>query len=301
MTGHGRAELASGGVKVAVELRAVNHRQFEARLDLPSALTAIENDVRARLHERIARGYVTCRVQLDVSAAIRRETVRVDYDLAAAFVGRLRQTGRKLGLKDDLTVSALLSMPGLVTSTDVPVKLDKLGTQTIKCLDQALKSFLAMRAVEGRELGRDIQTRLRVLGGIVDRIADRAPEVAETYRQALLARLQKAGVPLGQGDDRLIREVALFADRSDITEEVTRLRSHLKQARAQLALATPVASATPVALATPVGRTLDFLLQEMFREINTIGSKANDADTSRMVVNAKAELERIREQVQNVE
>ncbi len=295
MTGHGRAELASGGVKIAVELRAVNHRQFEARLDLPPVLTAIEADVRARLHERIARGYVTCRVQLDVSARTRRAAFHVDYDLAAAFVGRLRQAGQKLGLKDDLTVSALLSMPGLVTSADVPVKLDKFAPQAIKCLDQALKSFLAMRAVEGRELGRDIQARLRVLGGIVDRIAGRAPEVAETYHQALLARLQKAGVPLGQGDDRLIREVALFADRSDITEEVTRLHSHLKQAREQLA------SVAPAASATPVGRTLDFILQEMFREINTIGSKANDADTSRMVIKAKAELERIREQVQNVE
>lgn len=295
MTGHGRAELAAGGVKIAVELRAVNHRQFEARLDLPPALTASEAGVRARLHERIARGYVTCRVQLDVSAAIRRESVCVDSDLAAAFVGRLRQVGRKLRLKDDLTVSALLNMPGLVTSADVSAKLTKLGPQVIKCLDRALKSFLVMRGVEGRELGRDIQARLRILGGIMDKIAGRAPEVAETYRQALLARLQKAGVPLGQGDDRLIREVALFADRSDITEEVIRLRSHLKQAREQLT------SATPVASATPVGRTLDFLLQEMFREINTIGSKANDADTSRLVVTAKAELERVREQVQNVE
>ncbi|MCX6993740.1 MAG: YicC family protein [Kiritimatiellaeota bacterium] len=295
MTGQGRAELASGGVKITVELRAVNHRQFEARLDIPPVLTVIENDVCARLHARIARGYVTCRVQLDVSAAIRREAVCVDYDLAAALVGRLRQTGRKLGLKDDLTVSALLKMPGLVTSADVSAKQAKLGPPTIKCLDQALKAFLAMRAVEGRELGRDIQARLGVFGGIVDKIAGRAPEIAETYRQALLARLQKAGVPLGQGDDRLIREVALFADRSDITEEVTRLRSHLKQAHGQLA------SATPVAAATPVGRTLDFLLQEMFREINTIGSKANDAATSGMVVKAKAELERIREQVQNVE
>ncbi|MDD5677361.1 MAG: YicC family protein [Kiritimatiellae bacterium] len=295
MTGHGRAEVAAGGIKVAVELRAVNHRQFEARLDLPPALAAIEADVRARLHERIARGYVTCRVQLDVSAAIRREAVCVDYDLAAAFVGRLRQAGRKLGLKDDLTVSALLNMPGLVTSTDISAKLDKVGPQAMKCLDQALKSFVAMRAVEGRELERDIQARLRVLVGLIDKIAGRAPEVAGTYRQALLARLQKAGVPLSQGDDRLIREVALFADRSDITEEATRLRSHLKQVREHLT------SATPVAVATPVGRTLDFLLQEMFREINTIGSKANDTAITGMVVKAKAELERIREQVQNVE
>ncbi|MFA5043391.1 MAG: YicC/YloC family endoribonuclease [Kiritimatiellia bacterium] len=295
MTGQGRAELAAGGVKIAVELRAVNHRQFEARLDLPPALAAVESDLRARLHERIARGYVTCRVQLDVSAATRREAVWVDDDLAAAFVERLRQVGRKLGLKDDLTVSALLDMPGLVTSADVSAKLGKLGPQAIKCLDQALKSFLAMRAVEGRELERDIRARLRGLDGIVDRIAGRAPEVAETYRQALLARLRKAGVTLGQADDRLIREVALFADRSDITEEVTRLRSHLKQAREQLS------SSGPVALATPVGRTLDFLLQEMFREINTIGAKANDADTSGLVINAKTELERVREQVQNVE
>lgn len=289
MTGHGRAELASGGVKIAVELRAVNHRQFEARLDLPPLLTAIENDVRARLHERIARGYVTCRVQLDVSAAIRREGCRVDYDLAAALVGRLRQTGQKLGLKDDLTVSALLNIPGLVTSADVSAKLAKIGPQVIKCLDKALKAFLAMRAVEGRELERDIQARLRVLSGIVDWIVGRAPEVAATYRQALQARLQKAGVALSQGDDRLIREVALFADRSDITEEATRLRSHLKQAREHLAAV------------VPVGRTLDFILQEMFREINTIGSKANDAAITGRVIKAKAELERIREQVQNVE
>ena len=301
MTGHGRAELSAAGVKVAVELRAVNHRQFEARLDLPPALAAIEDDVRKRLHERIARGYVTCRVQLDASAEIRRDGCHVDYDLAAAFVGRLRQAGRKLGLKDDLTVSALLSMPGLVTSANATAKLGKFSPQILKCLGRALKALLAMRAVEGRELGRDIQARLRVLSGIVDWIAGRAPEVAGAYRQALLSRLQKAGVPLSQGDDRLIREVALFADRSDITEEVTRLRSHLKQARAHLASAAQVASATPAASATPVGRTLDFLLQEMFREINTIGSKANDADTSRMVVKAKAELERIREQVQNVE
>ncbi|MFH1478085.1 MAG: YicC/YloC family endoribonuclease [Verrucomicrobiota bacterium] len=289
MTGHGRAELAAGGIKIVVELRAVNHRQFEARMDLLPELTAIEADLRARLHARIARGYVTCRVKLDVSAAIRRESVGVDDDLAAVFVGRLRQVGRKLGLKDDLTVSAILSMPGLVTSANVSTKLDKIGPQILKCLDQALKSFLAMRAVEGRELGRDIQARLQVLGGIVDGIFRRAPEVAKTHRQTLLARLQEAGVPFGQGDDRLIREVALFADRSDITEEVTRLRSHLKQTRGHLASA------------APVGRTLDFLLQEMFREINTIGSKANDADTSRLVVQAKAELERIREQVQNVE
>ena len=301
MTGHGRAELAADGVKIAVELRAVNHRQFEARLDLPPALAALESDLRARLHERIARGYVTCRLQLDVSGATRREGCRVDCDLAAALVGRLRQAGRKLGLQDDLTLSALLNVPGLVTSVDVSAKLGKLGPQALKCLDRALKAFLAMRAAEGRELSRDIRSRLMIFGGVVDRVAACAPEVAENYRQALLARLQKAGVPLSQGDDRLIREVALFADRSDITEEVTRLRSHLKQARAHLASAAPVASATPVALATPVGRTLDFLLQEMFREINTIGSKANDADISRMVVKAKAELERIREQVQNVE
>lgn len=289
MTGHGRAEVAGGGVKIAVEIRAVNHRQFEARLDLPPALAAIEADVRTRLHERIARGYVTCRVQLDVSARTRRADFSMDADLAAVFVERLRQMGRKLGLKDDLTVKTLLSIPGFVTSADVAAKTEKFGPQVLKCLGQALKAFLAMRAVEGRELGRDIQVRLRILDDVVDKIADCAPKVAATYRQALLARLEKAGVPLGQGDDRLIREVALFADRSDITEETTRLRSHLKQAREHLASV------------APVGRTLDFLLQEMFREINTIGSKANDTVIAGLVVTAKTEMERIREQVQNVE
>ncbi len=289
MTGQGRAEISSGGIKIAVELRAVNHRQFEARLDLPPALASIENDVRARLHERIARGYVTCRIQLDVSAERRREAVCVDCDLAAAFVGRLRQAGRKLGLKDDLTISALLRMPGLVTSADVPVKPDKLGPQAMKCLENALRLFMAMRAAEGRELERDILSRLQSIADIVDGIVSRAPKVAENYRHALQTRLQKAGVSLSQADDRLIREVALFADRADIAEETTRLRSHLKQARGHLASA------------VPVGRTLDFLIQEMFREINTIGSKANDAGIAGQVVKAKTELERVREQIQNVE
>lgn len=289
MTGQGQAELAASGVKIIIELRAVNHRQFEARLDLPPALTALEHDMRARLHARITRGYVTCRVQLDVSAVMRRVGCCVNCELAAAFVRRLRQAARKLGLKDDLTIGTLLKIPGLVNSAEVPVKLAELAPRVLKCLDQALQSFLAMRAVEGHELSRDIRMRLRIIGVIVDQISRRVPEVAENYRQAMRARLQKAGIPLSQGDDRLLREVALFADRSDIAEEVTRLRSHLKQARAQLDAA------------APVGRTLDFILQEMFREINTIGSKANDAVISRLVIKTKVELERVREQVQNVE
>lgn len=289
MTAHGRSELVADGVKVTVDLRSVNHRQFEARIDLPSEVEAVEGDLRARLHERIARGYVTCRVHLDMADGIKLANFRVDYRLAVALVGHMRHVGRKLGLKDDLTISALLSVPGIVAGIDLKAKKDELAPKVFACLDRALKSFLAMRSIEGRELARDILARLKILDKVVDAIVGRAPAVAEAYRKALQARLHKAGVALAQADDRLLREVALFADRSDITEETTRLRSHLKQARAHLASA------------APVGRTLDFLLQEMFREINTVGSKANDAAIAGMVVKAKTELERIREQIQNVE
>ncbi len=290
MTGCGRAELAGGdGLRVAVELQSVNHRQFEARIDLPDGLSAIEAELRKKIHARIARGSVLCRVRLDASVAARRKSACVDLDLARTLVERLRQAGRKLNLRDDLGLSALLALPDLVRVAPAVEQARRLGVLALKCADQALARLLQRRALEGRELARDLGARLRVLDGLVGQIAARAPLVADRYRQALRKRLSGAGVSFRVDDERLVRELALFADRCDITEELTRLRSHLKQARDCLLDD------------APGGRTLDFLAQEMLREASTIAAKANDAEVVGLVIKSKTELERIREQSQNVE
>jgi len=289
MTGQGRAEASAGGVKLAVELRAVNHRQFEARLDLPPGLAGLEDALRARLQAAVSRGALTCRLHLDQAAAGRAAGIRIDERLAAEAAFRLRRAGRRLRLRDDLALSDLLRVPGVagVASPDPePAVADRLA---LRCLDRALRAFQSMRATEGRALERDLRARLGAVRRLLSAIAARAPSVVAGHRRALRERLRKAGVPLARNDDRLVRELVMFADRSDISEELTRVRSHLGQARGLLARP------------GPVGRTLDFLLQELFREFNTIGSKANDAAIAGRVVSAKTELERIREQVQNVE
>ena len=215
---------------------------------------------------------------------------RVDLGLARAAVTALRAAAKKLGLPDDLKASALLALPGLVALERGERDLEALWPTVRKALDAALAKLQAMRKKEGAALGRDLQGRLATLRTLVGEIAARAPGVAETYRANLLKRIA-AALPDADlaGDERLLKEVALFADKADVAEELVRLDSHFRQAAGLLKTG------------GVAGRTLDFLVQEMGREINTIGSKANDGDVARRVVACKAELERFREQVQNLE
>lgn len=289
MTGYGRGEAAAGGIKAIVELGAVNHKQFDVRLDLPRGLDYAEARVTALIHERVARGSLTCRVALDVSPARLERTVRVNAPLARAYVARLRGVGRTLAVRDDLGLSHLLALPDVVQPASPTADPGRLLPLIVRALRGALKALCAMRADEGRALERDLRTRLRALPRSLDRIAARAPEVTARYRRVLQQRVRASGLTLDLDDPRFLREVALFADRADIAEEIVRLRSHFGQAEKML-----VAD-------EPVGRSLDFLAQEMAREINTIGSKANDAAIAAEVVRFKTELERLREQAQNIE
>ena len=222
--------------------------------------------------------------------AARASGVRVDEARARAHVVAVRAAAKKLGLPDDLKASMLLGLPEVVVSEYRAADFEALWPVVDEALEAALAGLQAMRKKEGTALGRDLRARVKQLAALSGEIGQRAPGVLATYRENLLKRLAEAlpGTDWA-GDERLLKEMALFADRSDITEERVRLESHLKQVDDLLKKG------------GVVGRTLDFLVQEMGREINTIGSKANDGEITRRVIAFKTELERIREQVQNVE
>jgi uncharacterized protein (TIGR00255 family) len=194
-----------------------------------------------------------------------------------------------LRLSDDLRLSQLITLPGVLHYEPLDDDIERVWPVMHKALNNAMEKLLVMRSREGVALRRDLDRRVKMLGGIVRRIRALAPHSAKRYREALESRLRQAGLGVSLDDERVVKEIVLFADKSDVTEEVTRLESHLGQARGLLRSG------------EPTGRALDFLSQEMNREINTLGSKANNPDIAAHVVSFKAELERMREQVQNVE
>ena len=290
MPGRGTGAAAGRLARVEVELSSVNRKQLDVDVGLPRFLSSFESRVQELVQGRLSRGRVSGEIRVTWAEAAQAAGARVDLGLARATVTALRAAAKKLDLPDDLKASALLSLPGLVALEHGERDLETLWPSVRKALDTALAKLQAMRKKEGAALGRDLQGRLATLRTLVGEIAARAPGVAETYRANLLKRIAAAlpGTDLA-GDERLLKEVALFADKADVAEELVRLDSHFRQADGLLKTG------------GVVGRTLDFLVQEMGREINTIGSKANDAGIARRVVACKAELERFREQVQNIE
>ena len=290
MTGRGAGRASGRLARVEVELSSVNRKQLDVDVGLPRFLAAYESRVLETVQGRLSRGRITGEIRVTWAEAAQAAGAKVDLGLARAAVGALRAAAKKLDLPDDLKASALLALPGLVAFEHGERDLEALWPTVRQALEAALAKLQAMRKKEGAALGRDLRMRLGILRKLAREIAARAPGVAETYRANLLKRIAAAlpGSDLA-ADDRLLKEVALFADKADVTEELVRLDSHFRQAEDAL-------KAGGV-----VGRALDFLVQEMGREINTIGSKANDAEIARRVVAAKAELERFREQVQNVE
>lgn len=290
MTGRGAAAAAGRLARVEVELSSVNRKQLDVDVGLPRFLAAYESRVLELVQSRLGRGRVTGEIRVTWAEAAQAAGAKIDLGLARAAVGALRAAAKKLDLPDDLKASALLSLPGLVALEHGERDLEALWPTVRQALETALAKLQAMRKKEGAALGRDLRARLGTLRKLVGEIAARAPGVVETYRANLLKRIAAAlpGSDLA-ADERLLREVALFADKADVAEELVRLDSHFRQAEDALKTG------------GVVGRALDFLVQEMGREINTIGSKANDAEIARRVVAAKAELERFREQVQNVE
>lgn len=289
MTGFGMGKASAGGMHVEAELGAVNRKVFDVRVSLPRSLSVLEPRVRELVQEKITRGHVTVTVKVSVSGNAGPKAVAVDRLLSKAFIRELRTTAHELGLEDDLKASTLLRLPEVIQCRRLTDDSERVWRLLKRALKQALAELTAMRKAEGSMLASDLSARLAKLKKRVDFLKKQAPVVPERYRKKLQKRLGDAGLAGECRDEAVAREIVLFADRADISEETVRLDSHLSQA------------AGLMRSGKPAGRTLDFICQEMFREANTIGSKANDGRISTEIIQFKADLERIREQVQNIE
>lgn len=288
MTGFGRGEAVGDGVLWRVEASSVNRKQLEVVVQLPRELGELEPGLRNLLAGKLSRG----RVQVSISSDRGQgggATLSVNEALAEAYGKALGALSTRLGLPGEPTVADMVRWPGVFTLAEGGCKSEEALPLIEKALDQAVAALLVMRHAEGLNLKADIHARLDLLTTMLREAAAISPQVVARYREALAQRLAESGLPLPLDDDRLVKEIALFADRCDISEEITRATSHIEQFR------------TYMESGEPVGRPLDFLSQELFREFNTMGSKANHAQLAQLVVKAKTELEKIREQVQNIE
>jgi len=288
MTGYGRGECERDGARISVEINSVNRRQSDIVINLPRQLGAFEPRIRQTVADRVTRGRTNVVVGFERSENTAR-TLALDTALARSYHENLRALQAELRVTGEITIGMILQAPGVLRFPEEDLAPNETWPALERALADALDELVRMREREGRHLARDLIHRLKVVRQALKEVRRLHPAIAEKYRLALLDRLEKAGLEFSPGDDRLLREVAIYADRSDVSEELTRLESHLTQ------------FAHHLRKDEPVGRTLEFITQEIARELNTLGAKAGDAEISRHVVASKAELEKIREQVQNLE
>ncbi|TMJ06502.1 MAG: YicC family protein [Bacillati bacterium ANGP1] len=289
MTGYGSAEMLTPARRFTVEMRSVNHRFSEILVRLPRDLSALEDRVRALVQSRVLRGRVDVTIMREERGA-RPKTVRSDTDLARAYAQALRELADVLGVAGEIGLSHIVSLPDVVKVEEAREDVEVLWPDLSRAVEEAVIALVGMREAEGRRLAADLLTRLDHVEGFARVIEGRARVAAAEYAQRLRQRVAELLREVPVDEARLAMEIAIFAERVDISEEVTRLRSHLAQFREDVTNA-----------AGAVGRRLEFVLQEMGREANTIGSKASDLEITRAVIGVKSELESLREQVQNVE
>jgi uncharacterized protein (TIGR00255 family) len=288
MTGFGAGRARVGDEEFSVELRSLNHKFCEVKARLPRELAALEPIVSKQVKDRLARGSVELLVRRQTATASGTVPM-VDVALAREYARAFRELANALGLPTDITWAQVASQPGVMKLEEKGMDLESATQAVHGALEQALTALEQMRQVEGEAIRADLDARLKLIEGWSREVAALAPKAVEDYRHRLSERVAELARGVAVDPQRLAQEVAMFAERTDIAEEVTRLASHLEQFRALMAST------------EPAGRRMDFLVQEMHREVNTTGSKSQHADISARVVSMKAEVERIREQVQNVE
>lgn len=287
MTGYGRATAAVGGYSLTVQVSSVNRKTLDLAISLPTDWEALESAVAEQVRRVASRGRVS--VVVELTGARGGTEIAWDETEVNAAIDKLAALASARGLEFAPTPELLWSVANSQRITPELPAAEEAAPTVTEAVTEALRGFIAMRAQEGEALLVDFLARLNLLRSHLDVIATRAPQVAPNYREVLLQRLRQAGLELDVNDERVLREIALFADRCDITEELTRLRSHLDQ------------FTTLLKSEAEIGRKAEFILQEIGREVNTIGSKANDLTISKAVIELKNELERVREQIANVE
>ena len=291
MTGFGRGEAlsADGKILFRTEISSVNRKQFELKTFLPKEMLAAEIEIRRLVASRISRGSLSLRVET-LFQDVKESSLTVNRTEALSLLAQLHSIGQEAGIKTEFGPEFLLTVPGILEQKTLDFTDESLLETLKKSCSEALDNLIRMRESEGENLKREFESRLKLLEETVDRIAPLAAAVPQMQKEKLLRRLQENDLAPDLNDDRILRELVIFTDRSDVTEEITRLRSHFSHFRAFL-------NNTEEAL----GRNMDFLMQEIFRELNTLGNKAPTTEISPLIVRLKTEVEKIREQVQNIE
>ncbi len=290
MTGYGRAKQTLKGRDITVEVRSVNNRYLDTTVKLPRAYIFAEDAIKRRVQSAVSRGKVDVFVTIDASGAD-ETVVTVNEPLAKAYLEALRKLN-VLGvgvLKGDYNAVDIARFPDVLTVTKAEEDLESVQADICAVADEALAAYNAMRATEGEKLAADIASRLDTIETLTGKVEERSPETVREYREKLTARMQEVLQSTTIEESRILQEAAVYADKVAVDEETVRLRSHVSQLR------------TMLVSDEPMGRKMDFLIQEVNRESNTVGSKCNDVEIARVVVELKAEVEKIREQVQNIE
>ncbi|MBQ5311802.1 MAG: YicC family protein [Oscillospiraceae bacterium] len=288
MTGFGRAEASAGGRDITVEIRSVNHRYYEFSARVPRAYGYLEERLKSYINGRISRGKVEVSVLITNTEAADAE-IAINLPVAKGYVDALRGISDELGLKDDLTLSAVMRLPDVFTVKKAAEDEEQIWNDVKSVADEAVHKFVSMRETEGARMREDITERLDTIERLVFEIEKLSPQSVESYRNRLYSRLCEVLADKDIDEQRIVTEAAVFADKVAVAEETVRLKSHIAQLSDMLGMD------------DPIGRKLDFLIQEFNREANTIGSKAQDIAITKAVVELKSEIEKIREQIQNIE
>lgn len=288
MTGFGRADEILDGRHIIVEIKSVNHKFFEFSTRITRGYTFLEDKLKTFVQSKVSRGKIDMYVHIE-NIDVDDVEVTVNHSLAAGYINALRELNEKYNLSGDVTADSLTKFTDIFSVHKAPEDEEKVWNTVKAVAEKAIDSFVSMREVEGAKLYDDIVSRADYILSIVEKIEVRSPETVKEYRARLEAKLRELLEDRNIDDARILTETAIFADKVAVAEETVRLRSHISQLK-QFANSEE-----------PIGRKMDFLVQEMNRETNTIGSKCSDSDIAYMVVDIKAEIEKIREQVQNIE
>lgn len=288
MTGYGRHESVLHGRTLVIELKSVNNRYLDCNVRLPRVYICAEDGVQRRVKAAISRGKVDVYVNIENNTE-EAVSVTLNQPVAAGYMEALRTMADTFGLESNVSIDLLAKFPDVFKVDKVPEDLEELTADIHAVTEEALRDFDAMRSREGEKLEADLLGRLVTLENFTHQVEQRSPQTVADYRARLTAKLQEVLADRQLDESRVLTEAAIFADKVAVDEETVRLHSHIAQFREMLAGG------------SPIGRKLDFLIQEMNRETNTIGSKCNNLEISTIVVNMKAEIEKIREQVQNIE
>jgi uncharacterized protein (TIGR00255 family) len=290
MTGFGRGEFLDAGHRFIVEIKSVNHRYNEIVIRMPKNLGSLEDKIRRAVANTLVRGRIDIYITVDEYGE-RTRAVRVDKELAIAYHKALKELGELFAVPSGENIYHIARYPDVIKVEEVAEDISLLWPKLSQAIDTAVSNLMTMRLTEGANIQKDMLARIEKLSEYVRFIDERAPRIAEEYRAKLLNRMRELLATVGAEPDeaRLLQEAALFADRTSVTEELVRLSSHLEQLRDTLLSS------------DAVGRKLDFIIQEVNRETNTIASKANDSAVANIVLEIKSEIEKVREQIQNIE